>query len=114
MAFVDNVLALQDGEIVSQGTLNDVLHSDKYVRDVDSEVFYDHAASQPQEGESYSMVARKEVSKLSDPGRKKSELATYTYYFASSGWYLLLGNVLSVTFWMFLTEFSSTFIPSFF
>lgn len=112
MTLVDNVIALHQGEIVMMGTPGNVLNNDRYESATGSVFWSSSGADEPQENE---VPITKTVQGTplhdGDQRRKKSELTTYTYYFSNSGWHLLLGNIVSVTIWMFLTEFSSKIIP---
>jgi hypothetical protein len=99
------VITLQDGEVISTGKPQDALAG--HVTKSEPETFSDDSCGQPPATGQPLATSSKRAAKNLDQRRKRSELSTYTYYFANSGWYLLLGNVVSVALWMFLTEFSS-------
>lgn len=121
MSFADTIVALEDGRIAEVGSPQTLLAYEGYAaklgltlrdgdpireHDNDTEISRIESAA----AESFISVPRTlidEVNDTLDSGRKKGDWSVYRYYFASSGYTIIIVFLMSMAVWIFCTEFAS-------
>ena len=125
MSFADTIVALEDGRIVQTGSPQALLADEGYFAKLglvlqDEDLIKEHVGdsdiSQIENtvAESFISVARTtdEGNNTPDARRKNGDWSVYSYYFASSGYTVVIMFLISMAVWIFCTEFASRYTNS--
>jgi len=120
MSFADTIVALKDGRIAQIGSPQALLAYEGYVAKLglalrDEDLIKEHAEDteisriESTVAESFISVPRttNEANNTPDARRKNGDWSVYSYYFASSGYTIIIIFLISMAVWIFCTEFAS-------
>jgi len=120
MSFADTIVALEDGRIAQIGSPQALLAYEGYVAKLglalrDEDLIKEHAEDteisriESTVAESFISVPRTtdEANNTPDARRKNGDWSVYSYYFASSGYTIVIMFLISMAVWIFCTEFAS-------
>lgn len=120
MSFADTIVALEDGRIAQIGSPQTLLAYEGYVAKLglalrDEDLIKEHAEDteisriESTVAESFISVPRTtdEANNTPDASRKNGDWSVYGYYFASSGYTIVIMFLISMAVWIFCTEFAS-------
>jgi hypothetical protein len=120
MGFADIIIALEDGRIAQVGSPQALLSHEGYVAKLgltlrNEESNREHAEdteiSQMESTVAESFISAPRTTDVAgdalDSRRKNGDWSVYSYYFASSGYKILITFLFSMAVWIFFTEFAS-------
>ncbi|KAM0255269.1 hypothetical protein ACHAQJ_005924 [Trichoderma viride] len=123
MSFADTIVALEDGRIAQIGSQQELLTSEGYVtkfghysREEDSikktAVVTEISRVESNIAESITSIpgTEDEAGNTSDIRRKNGDWSVYNYYFASSGYTIVIIFFISMAVWIFCTEFATVWL----
>ena len=120
MSFADTIVALEDGRISQTGSPQALLADGGYVAKLDlalrDEGFIKGHAEDTEISRIGSTVAESlilvprtidEANNTPDARRKNGDWSVYSYYFASSGYTIIIMFLISMAVWVFCSSFAS-------